>query len=393
MPTGPIGSTRGAAVPARLISVDALRGIACLWVVLYHVGAYWQGAVYRGWDVLSTDVDGLVPRALVLASRTGFQGVSLFLVLSGFCLHYPVVRRGTLELGRFAEARAFRIVPPYYASIALLWVASTTSVGRWAVFYPIEPWDVAVHALFVHNLVPRSIWSIDGAYWSLALEAQLYLVFPLLVAAARRVGMGAVYAGALGLAVVWPFAMAAVAPTATGGLWGVLNTGLPARLSELCAGMLAARLVADGVPRWGRWVLVALSIAWLPATWLVHVSKVVALPLDAAVCGASFAAILTLAVGREGARPGPVVRALARVGDVSYSLYLIHQPLLLATRPALYARGWPAWLVWLVALTLAIPLLVLAAQGFHRLFEAPFLAGGFFRAKRTRGAPAPVSGT
>ena len=308
-------------------------------------------------------------------------------MLSGFCLYLPVLRRARggpprVELGAFARARVFRIVPAYYASLGLLWAASLTDAGRWAVFDPILPWDVVVHALFVHNLLPASIWSINGVYWTLGLEAQLYVVFPLLVAAARRVGIARVAAGLLALAVAWPAAVHALVPDSDlpGGAWAVVYAGLPARLSEFGAGMAAAALVTRGVPPWARRAAPALALVWLPASYAVEILKV-PFPIDKPLNALSFAALVVTMVGWETPRPGLLTRAMAHVGEVSFSLYLIHQPLILVLRPYLFAQRWSHGAIWALAVGVGMPALVLLSTAYHRLFEAPFLPGGWARSR------------
>ncbi|RYE94629.1 MAG: hypothetical protein EOO75_01445, partial [Myxococcales bacterium] len=86
----PLGAPAPAA--AHLASVDVLRAVACLWVVAYHAGMWWLGAFWSTFDGLAQN-RGAPARALLWVTRLGYQGVSLFLVLSGFCLYYPLVRR------------------------------------------------------------------------------------------------------------------------------------------------------------------------------------------------------------------------------------------------------------------------------------------------------------
>jgi peptidoglycan/LPS O-acetylase OafA/YrhL len=374
---------------SRYVAIDALRAVACLAVVVFHAGMYWQKSLWLGWPALSdVDVDPWWSLAVSRVAELGFQGVSLFLVLSGFCLYLPLVARSApgdeqVVLGPFAKARLMRIAPPYWASIAILWAATSFVpwAAQWLIFAPITVRDVAIHAAFLHNLVPSSIWTINGVYWSLALEMQLYFAFPLLVALARRIGAPRVAVIVMAFSAAWPLAIDRLFPSLDGNAWAVVYESMPARLGEFTAGMAAAALVARGTRPWVRAVAWALVPLWVPAAWAVHVAKLVSYPLDKPACALSFAAIAFLVASRERARgaAGPIARVLGPVGVVSYSLYLVHQPIILMARPWVYAAERSHAEVWAMTLLGLVPVLVALAALYHRAFEAPFLAGGWVR--------------
>lgn len=160
-----------------LANLDVLRAIAILLVFFFHV----QGDLVPGFRFTSEDYDGLLlkdgtgARALMwnlIPSAFGASGVELFLLISGFLIHLAWLRTGTsLNLPVFFSKRFWRIYPPYLVSIALL-LPITTHQG-WS--------DILLHALLLHNLNEASFFSINPSYWSLALEAQLYLVYPVLL--------------------------------------------------------------------------------------------------------------------------------------------------------------------------------------------------------------------
>src|SRR4051812_41538605 len=107
----------------RLDSIDALRGIAALMVVLYHVWGHY--GIYPFPSI------GVVPQAahpdlfsyIVSPMRWGYLGVSLFLVLSGFCIHLPFARKKEQKGSYFFESKEFyfrrlwRLYPAYFVSV------------------------------------------------------------------------------------------------------------------------------------------------------------------------------------------------------------------------------------------------------------------------------------
>jgi len=168
----------------RLHFIDGLRGLAMLMVLLYHCRLF--GGL---WSVGPT-VGG---RRFDVAPLLGFGhiGVNLFLVLSGFCLYWPFVkdrRRREPTLWEFAKKRCRRILPPYY--VTLLLFSGVPLMQAWRHHTNSDPhytlnW-LLLHALMLHNTRPRYVLTINGSLWSLALEFQLYILFPVLVEAYRR---------------------------------------------------------------------------------------------------------------------------------------------------------------------------------------------------------------
>ena len=151
----------------RLGVLDGLRGIAVLMVVWYHV---WQ----ISWLSAPLPMLQFIP-------ESGFLGVDIFFFISGFVISYPFVQ-ATLEAKRrptwahFAYRRAVKIVPSYFLSIALMYAIgyAATQGGGGPAF------DITTHVLFIHNWFAQSYGSINGVLWTLAVEVQFYVLFPLL---------------------------------------------------------------------------------------------------------------------------------------------------------------------------------------------------------------------
>src|SRR5438552_9713921 len=157
----------------RLQGVDGLRALAALWVVLFHIHAFSGAHV------------GLIP-GLDLFLRSGSTGVSLFLVLSGFCLFLPFAggRLHRFKAGEFFRRRCKRLMPAYYVALVLALALSVFTAGKWGLpglTLGETAFQLFTHVALIHTLFPTAFYSLNGAFWSLGLAWQLYLSLPLLI--------------------------------------------------------------------------------------------------------------------------------------------------------------------------------------------------------------------
>ena len=157
----------------RLGVLDGLRGIAILLVVWFHI-----------WQISWLPAPA---RWLQFIPETGFIGVHIFFFISGFVIFYPYVR-AKLEgkpfptWGHFAYRRAIKIVPSYALSIALMFAIGYQHAEQSGGVVR----DIVTHLLFIHNWFSDTYGSINGVLWTLAVEVQFYVVFPLLCYAFLR---------------------------------------------------------------------------------------------------------------------------------------------------------------------------------------------------------------
>src|SRR5579871_3280556 len=169
-----------------LAHIDGIRALAATFVVLHH-------AWLTVWPV-----DHRVISATTLR-YTGFLAfgnlaVCVFIVVSGFCLMLPVTQnsgRPRDSAVRFYQRRAFRILPPFYAamvlSLVLIWLFVGQKTGtHWDVSIPIRPAGYIGNLLLLQDIIGKG--QINHAFWSVAVEMQIYLWFPLLVWAYGRLG-------------------------------------------------------------------------------------------------------------------------------------------------------------------------------------------------------------
>jgi len=334
---------------ARVEGVDALRGLAAIAVFVCHIGGYWG----------FLDLPGKLPQ-LVAA---GAHGVDVFIVISGFCLALPLAgHRRPLRIPQFYGRRAWRILPPYYVALAIAAVlALLPATWHLTVARQATLGDVLLHLVTGQAWVPGEVGTINGSLWSVALEVQLYLLFPLLVLAWRRWGITPVLIGAVALDLAWRGSGALGGPAPVGS-----DLVVPARLDQFVAGMACAVAIRAGFTWSVRRGLVVFAIATLAALGTSTLDLGVFTGVAWAAAGSS--AVLLLA--------GPLGRALGgtvldRFGARSFSFYLLHQPVLLVGAPvvALLPGGMPVQLV--VGGAIAFLVTVAAAELLYRGIELP----------------------
>src|SRR6201996_942955 len=168
--------------PRRLAGLDGLRGLAALYVVVYHVslrafpGYPYEGAPFwAGWFAY------------------GRFAVLVFIVLSGFSLALSPARAGWRLDGiwAYARRRARRILPAYWAALAFSLAVAWLIVPQPGRGVP-DLMSVFVNGLLIQNIVGAP--SPNTAFWSIAFEAQLYVLLPVLLLLIRWRGAVAMVA-------------------------------------------------------------------------------------------------------------------------------------------------------------------------------------------------------
>lgn len=153
--------------------IDALRGIAALWVVFFH--AYEGSHINKLTDILPNAVVGIV-------FKKGELGVPIFFVISGFVIAHSL-RNDNINASYFAKftlRRSIRLDPPYWASvlfcISFAWISSV--VKNEEMFWPSRE-SIIAHLFYAQTLLEFK--HINIIYWTLCLEIQFYLIFCLLL--------------------------------------------------------------------------------------------------------------------------------------------------------------------------------------------------------------------
>ena len=358
---------------SRLAYIDGLRGLAISLVLLTHA---W---VLSGAPALSIQFRGY-PIVLAAIPAVGYVGVSLFLVLSGFCLARPFLyddaNWARSSLWGFWKKRFWRIAPAYYVSFAVILVFRAVcarmsgNVNRLP-----DPDSLWLHLTFLHNLSPAYVSEVNGGYWSLALEFQLYLLFPLLLEAMRRVGPWRVLAACLLAQTAYRLWLEHyLTADAMRSYEFVLPKAAFGRMLDFVSGMAVAfQVVADArknaLP--ARWIPAVssgmLALAFASTYWTLLPQSLIdvawSLGFGALIWWASRQGICHRVFGF-----GPLVR----LGLISYSVYLLHQPLLEQGCRLIRMRFRPGS-AFFVALA-AIPLVIALCSIFFLWCEKPFLA-------------------
>ena len=296
--------------------LDAVRGVAALMVVGYHL-ITWQS------KLPATDLAG---RVLVSSLRPGWFGVDLFFILSGFLITNILLatRARRTYFRDFYIRRALRILPLYY----LFLLASGLALSMLGT----PPWaGVGIAAIFLANAA--SLFGVGllgpiAVYWSLAVEEHFYLVWPFLV---RWLSRGAMLA--LSVAIVacvpmfrgWAFQHAPGWNTYALTVFRIDALALGAIVGLLCFG--------DGLPvSKARRIAVAFLVAGgilgagLIGTGNASRTTAAGTALQFTAVELVLAGLFLTALIRYRAQTQRVgaLRAFAFFGDISYCLYLNH---------------------------------------------------------------------
>lgn len=350
--------------------IDLLRGASALAIVLFHV----RINLWVGWKEIQlhpSAYSALDRATAYLSVATPFFGaaVMLFFLVSGFCVHFAYAAgERPFQLGPYAKRRFFRIYPPYLAIVAVTLIVQQivsiiSNVNS-------SPWPDVVETIFMVQNYGLSIKQIFGniSLWSLPVEAELYLVYPLFLYFSLSYG----YKKTLffiGLVSGIAFALS----LRFGDNIGLLHFSRNFLLYWIiwCGGaFLAEAIKSERLP---RWTVVHFIIMWGLAGVGV-LSSLKHLPANAqSLLWASFYFMLMLwglSNPKIGNWPKQVMVPLLWIGQLSYSLYLIHMPffLLCGTLWQHQFGGKPAnFLVTLIFAGLSL----LPAFLFYRYIELP----------------------
>jgi peptidoglycan/LPS O-acetylase OafA/YrhL len=331
--------------PKRIASLDGIRAVAIALVVIAHLA----GTRFS-------------PVPLPVGAWLAHVGVRVFFVLSGFLITRLLLDEldatGAISLPRFYFRRALRIFPAFYAYVAFVALLDAFGAIR------LEHGDVLAALTYTTNYHRHRAWYLGHA-WSLAVEEQFYLLWPAIVALLGRVRAPTAAALACVAAPILRIVTYFAWPEARDGIGETFGTTCDA----LAAGCLLATL--EGSPLLARVRRTMDAKGALAATTIVVLACAALerrpafdLIVGETTANVGIALALDRCVRAPTALAGRFLNAapMAKLGTISYSLYLWQQPWLDRHSHASVC-AFPA----------NVALAILLAVGSHRLVERPLL--------------------
>lgn len=304
--------------------------------------------------------------------RSGYSGVTLFFVLSGFVLTRTYADRlaepTAPAVRNFAVARAARILPLYFAALLFTVLQSDMEVppGAWLHLFTLQTWS--------GNL--ETAWGLNTPGWSIGVETFLYALCPLFLWLVVPLSTRKVAGVLIGSVAVLTLVTAAFYVTgghdlpasdpASANRW-LYRTPLT-RVPDFLIGVTLALIVmrSKGPNRWApavQWAAVIVTVVLMSSSTV----RDAAYSYDLVYAIVYGALIWSLAMADQ----APVARLLStplvvRGGLISYAFYLFHVPIIVALEPD------PGLIrTWVLTVGAALMLSLLAAAGAHAVIEVP----------------------
>jgi peptidoglycan/LPS O-acetylase OafA/YrhL len=305
----------------RFAQLDVLRGIAILCVVLLHCIGVVFGRDPLVWDGMRRRFAPGIGRGVwpLLPFTYGWFGVPLFFVLSGFVIHHSFLRTKRFSARNFFWRRFWRIYPPYLAALVFFTLVDWR-VGADPRAIPLQ---FVTHLLAVHNFFPKTFYGINGVFWSLGVEIQFYLLYPVVLWLRSKSSIRGAF-----------LAILLVSTASFLVCYRVTNWNLPIRESTWSLtsntwflwvlGAYLAEMQETGKRVFRRPLLLMTGLAVAVVASSIYKPTSV---LQFAIAGVLSAILIEWAMH---CRPWSSVlaRGLALLGICSYSMYLWHQPFL-----------------------------------------------------------------
>jgi peptidoglycan/LPS O-acetylase OafA/YrhL len=374
-----------AAEPNHKPELDGIRGIALLAVMLSHGGPY----------IAQTNK---VSKLFVYAMIPGWSGVELFFVLSGFLITGILLKSKTAEnyFSSFYARRFLRIFPIYYLVLTVGLVAAA-HFSWWNALLPVAGKTRIAYYFYAQNwpmFWPHHLFlKINGFghFWSLAVEEQFYVVWPLVIWLLPENAILTICS--VGLVVALPLRVLMVHRFAEDFTAMALTTS---RMDGLLVGVILAILLRRGqIPR--RWIYLCLGVgaAIIGFIAVFHHNELIATYFYMPTIGITGFSLLSgglLALSQHRIvwlRYLLEARWLRTVGKYSYGMYIYHIPVYLICTHAMGGRVDATlplrWALPYIGFLMAVTFLV--AKASYDLFESKILAlKRYFRPRYSKSA-------
>jgi peptidoglycan/LPS O-acetylase OafA/YrhL len=354
----PIGTPESRTRPDRfyLPELDGLRFFAFLSVFICHAL--------------------LIVGASTVFSRMGAFGVDLFYALSAFLITELLMRErealGTIDVKSFYLRRILRIWPLYFAFLGSALIARLIYPGlniSWTYF--------VAFGLFVGNFaicwLPTQPADFIRPLWSVSIEEQFYLTWPLAVRHLSRRGV------AVAAVVIWLSSIIVRLVLAlAGSSYLTIAYSTFGRLDPLACGLLISALIGTAPPNWIRGLRATLYLAgvllWLGAAFCLfyrgrqYMNDPLFVSIGYPAVALGSGAFLLATMGSNSfMRSGPLVY----LGRISYGLYVFHEAMLVASNAIL--ESLPGWQKAAACPLVALAATIMVAAASYRWLESPFL--------------------
>jgi peptidoglycan/LPS O-acetylase OafA/YrhL len=368
---------------SHLLYLDGLRGATAIYVVMHH-------AMLR-YDLQPTS---FAQKLLIAFFNHGHYAVNLFIVISGFSLMLPAIRKdyevNTID---FYKRRIRRILPPYYVAL----IFSAVMIPLYVGVGPLSTWPDLItvksfitHILLVNDFFASDVYKINYSLWSIPVECRIYIFFPILLLLWRRVSPWAAVGFSTLLSFVFYLIMINLAKVEPDIY--LKSSGVSPYIMLFAMGMLAADVsfsktkLAERLSRmpWGILLAISLVIFVIYKGKLdshIGINEYAESIIEDILFGIVCLCLLVICSMEKYRQSGLKYfqkafawKPLVFAGTFSYSIYLIHAPILQAlyaqVTPRLHLSPFNATIVLIIGGT---SLVIFIAYFFFQVFEKPFL--------------------
>ncbi len=373
--------------------IDGVKGLAVLWIALYHCLLAYGGSIpwpitpgsffdfvhqcARGSPIgsLSCAVEGIVAAII----QRGAQGVGVFILFSGFGLTYSILRRGGVETSWTVwYRRRFKRLFPVYWLAHIVFLVSPLAVLHDKVDYRF------LLSFFGDRIFPvdKMFFYLVPAWWFLGLLIELYIVFPLLFKLMQRMG----WVKYLVLCILMDLAARFILMSLEANGYYEMGALFVCRLWEFAAGMALGKLMAENsyatLDRLlSRECFLAGIIVYTLGVYAYQPNFLYSVSDGLTAMGLS---VILIHVAHRLDRVPLLGRTLGWAGVFSYGIYLFHQPYVMYAGEKLRPYSLGVFLVFATAVTVVVACVSMCLE-----FATNRTLNHFGRSERRPLSPAP----